>query len=375
MHLASGIELGARFLVSSQLDAGNFRYEYDWQKQEESHDDNPVRQAGTLWGLSMLHLDGIAGANKTAEQILPVVLKGLKYFLQHSSVNSNGSRIVVYPGQASQKIGVIALLALTHIEVLRKPESLSTEDLAELKEHLNGYLKTILAAKTKKYTFHAVYGEDGIPRGKSSPYFDGESLLALVKAAKYCGREDLWPEIKEFAEGGYKKNVKPAFTWAFDPKDVGKVVARLKGYYQWSTMAWYELFTSSAIPGIQKYAERSLTYVDWISQHLGAVKTANTGYAYEGVIPAFVMAVVTRDESRTSELACSVREGLTHLLNMQVGHKLANGLAGKAPPSDHRAVGGCQGSVSSSALRIDTTQHQLHALLMGRRLLEQQVLI
>lgn len=373
-YLASGIDLGARFLVQSQRETGNFRYEYNWQTKEESNDDNPVRQAGTLWGLSLLHLDGIAGSNGTAEQLLPAIRKGLKYFLEHSSVKSGGRRIIIYPGQAKQKTGVIALLALTHIEVLRKPEKLEQADITELQGHLDGYLNTILAAATKKYTFHAAYQQDGEAYGPSSAYFDGESLLALVKAAKYLGRDDLWPQIKDFAEGGFKKNVKPGLSWKFEEKDAEKVLKRLKGYYQWGTMAWYELFTSGN-PDYSKYAKRSLNYASWLGQHLEGHRKANMGYAFEGLLPAFVTAVATGNRRREKDLACKVRDGVVGLLSMQVSHALAEGLASKASASDARAIGGCQGSADSSALRIDTTQHQLHAMLMARRLLEQQILI
>mmetsp|Transcript_9751 Transcript_9751/g.17195 ORF Transcript_9751/g.17195 Transcript_9751/m.17195 type:complete len:465 (+) Transcript_9751:85-1479(+) len=373
-YIASGIDLGARFLVQSQREAGNFRYEYNWQTKAESNDDNPVRQAGTLWGLSLLHLDGIAGSNGTAEQLLPAIRKGLKYFLQHSSVKSGGRRVVIYPGQAKQKTGVIALLALTHIEVLRKPEKLEPAAISELQGHLDGYLNTILAAATKKYTFHAAYQEGGEAYGPASPYFDGECLLALIKAAKYLGRDDLWPQIKEFADGGFKKNVKPGLMGKFEEKDVEKVLKRLKGYYQWGTMSWYELFTSGKAD-YRKYAKRTLRYSGWLSQHLGEHRKANMGYAFEGVIPAFVTAVSMGSQSREKDLACKVREGVAGLLGMQVSHALAEGLARRAPASDARAVGGCQGSLDSSALRIDTTQHQLHAMLMARRLLEQQELI
>mmetsp|Transcript_3137 Transcript_3137/g.5620 ORF Transcript_3137/g.5620 Transcript_3137/m.5620 type:complete len:483 (+) Transcript_3137:99-1547(+) len=378
-HLASGIDLGAQFLIRSQRAEGNFRYEYDWRTKSESDDDNSVRQAGTLWGLSLLHLDGIAAptdsANQTAELLLPAVQKGLRYFLRHSSVKSDGRRVVVYPGQAKQKLGAIALLALTHIEVLRRPEKLNDTEIAELKGHLDGYLKTILAAATKKHTFHGFYDKDGKPFGPSSPYYDGEALLALIKAAKYLDRDDLWPEIKEFAKGGYRKNVRPGLTWKIKNGDVEQALRRLQGYYQWGTMSWYELLSSGGnrYAKYAKYAKRSLKYVDWLNQKLG--HRAYKGYAFEGVLPAFVIAVVKKDLVHQRALACKIRAGITALLGIQVSHALAKGLARKAPRNDERAVGGCQGSQVSSALRIDNTQHQLHAMLMARRLLEQQVLI
>merc|ERR1719482_991994 len=70
--LQLGLRLGSQFLVNSQRDAGNFRYEYNWLSQKETEEDNPVRQAGTLWGLTLLHVDD------PGRDLMSTIRKGLK---------------------------------------------------------------------------------------------------------------------------------------------------------------------------------------------------------------------------------------------------------------------------------------------------------
>jgi len=388
--LQLGLRLGSQFLVNSQRDAGNFRYEYNWLSQKETEEDDPVRQAGTLWVLTLLHLD------EPQSGLMPVIRKGLQYFERNSVEFPGGVRMMLYPGQEPQKLGSVALLALAHIEVLRRPESLeSPAEKQALETQLDGYLRAILAARTGKNNFYKYYdGKTGKHFGASSPYYDGECLLALVKAAKYLGHDHLWPQIKAAAEAGWKKNVRPGLNaaegkigsngqleFAQMGKDAGYDASkRMKGYYQWGSMAWYELMGMED-PEFAKYAQRTLRYGDWLNAR-NPGNTVNMGYAFEGLIPAFVTAVREGDQEKERKFACAIREGVANLHSLQVGHTKAHDLAEPLAKTsdaklekDERAQGGAQGTRASAALRIDTTQHQLHALLMAKRLLQQQALI
>jgi len=380
--LKLGLRLGSQFLVQSQRTAGNFRYEYDWLKQTETDEDNPVRQAGTLWGLSLLHVDDPKSG------LMPTIRKGLHYFGKHSVEFPGGIRLMRYPGQEPQKLGSVGLLALAHIEVLRRPEALeSPEEKQRLEAHLQGYLNAILAARTSKHNFHKSYsGVTGKAFSSSSPYYDGECLLALVKAAKYLGHDHLWSHIKASAEAGWRKNVLrgldilqgdlPEGEFSLiDKKAQDKAMMRLKGYYQWSTMAWFEMMGTKD-PEFAQYGQRTMRYSDWMADRVSG-RDANTGYAFEGLIPAFVTAVQEGNQKLVKKLACTIRTGIENLHSMQVGHTKASRLVERDTEKgkDKRALGGAQGSHSSPALRIDTTQHQLHALLMASRLMGQQALI
>jgi len=263
-----------------------------------------------------------------------------------------------------------------------------------LELHLEGYLKAILAARTDEDNFHANYHGDALGKnakhehanafGPSSAYFDGECLLALIKAAKYLGHDYLWPQIKASAEAGWQRNALEGLDIS-DGKGVldkglqAGALKRLNGYYQWGTMCWYELLGEKD-SHFSKYAERTSRYSRYILAHKLS-GTANKGYVFEGLIPAFVTAVQQGNEKLERKLACAIRHGVANLHKLQVSHtKAVDLMAGRWRASvdkakDPRAQGGAQGSRESAALRIDTTQHQLHALLMAKRLVDLQALI
>jgi UDP-N-acetylmuramoyl-tripeptide--D-alanyl-D-alanine ligase len=382
--LQLGLKLGKQFLVNSQREGGNFRYEYDWLAQKESDDDNSVRQAGTLWGLSLLHVDDPKSG------LLPTIRKALQYFDKYSKEFPGGKRLLIYPGQDTQKLGSVSLLALAHIEVLRRPEVLEPAEKKKYEAHLAGYLKAIVAARSGRDNFKKLYdGKTGKPYSSSSSYYDGESLLALTKAAKYLGHEEFWPLIKAAAEAGWKKHAAPGLEMLeskstdgkgrhalIEKQDKEKLTAGMKGYYQWSTMSWYEL-TGTKDPDFAKYANRTMQFGNWLNQKNPGESRANLGYAFEGLIPAYITAVRQGNTKLEQELACTIKKGVENLHSLQVGHPKASSLAksDRKKYEDKLAQGGAQGSRDSAALRIDTTQHQLHALLMAKRLLQKQAIV
>lgn len=395
--LQQGLQLGSQFLVRSQRPAGNFRYQYNWLSKSELDEDNPVRQAGTLWGLSLVHVDD------PDIGLMSTIRKGLDYFDKHSVEFPGNVRLLKYPGKNYQKLGATALLALSHIEVLRKPKALlDASEETRLKDHLAGYLRGIVAAYTGNHSFHSFYhGNTGKPFGQSNPFYDGECLLVLVKAAKYLGRNDLWPYVKDAAEAGWQKYVLPGLHYSSKPNYTGKSnflqrsdkldtkkaqsdLALMGGYYQWATMAWYELLCTDN-PDFASYGERMLRYTDAFIHYrsVGRKPNVNGGHNYEGIIPAFVVAVQQGNPVLEKKFGCAIHQGIENLHSLQVGHTKAYGLAEPLPPEaanvdlgkDERAQGGAQSKRNSALLRIDTTQHQLHALLMAKRLLQQQALI
>lgn len=367
-HLKTGIQLGGDFLMNTQKKQGNFRYEYNWETKDYTDDDNSVRQAGTLWSITMLHADS------PSDKLLESARSGIRFFVENSyELPNSGRRIIRYPGEEKAgKTGTVALLALAHIELLRHPEHLEADEKKKLEEHLHGYIKTLLHAEMDDHTFHKrIRGRDGKPYGESSSYYDGECLLALARAAKYLGHKSLWHRLGPMADGGWKKNAKPGL------KSIKKgegSTKEMKGYYQWSTMAMYELW-STGKHEYKKYSDRILHYSDWVRKRTASHMKANMGYAFEGLVPAYIVAVRTDDKKRKSALACTLKRGLVGLYGMQVGHPKAKGLAKKASNEDNLAMGGCQGSTKSPLLRIDTTQHQMHAMLFAKNLFEHEVLV
>lgn len=360
--------LGAKFLMQSQMPEGNFHYEYDWQKKADSDDDNSVRQAGTTWGLSLLYAD------TPSPELSAAILKAFGYFAKHSVTLDDGRRIVRYPGEEPGKLGTVSLLVLAHLDFLRTAKDLPEKKQTELKNNMKGYIKTLLKAEdSDEHVFHAKYKwKDGRPKGESSPYYDGESLLALIRVAqqsKALGLDypHLWHKIAKIAEGSWQVNAEEGLK-------AGESTKRMKGFYQWSSMAMYELLETGESQ-YDVFADRVLRYADWITKGRKKKGHAMGGFLFEGIIPAYLVALHKGDKERSNSLGCLIRSGVPLLNGLQVGHRSAAGLASKAPGDDPRSMGGVQNSADSSALRIDTAQHQMHAILQAKSLLMGQALL
>jgi UDP-N-acetylmuramoyl-tripeptide--D-alanyl-D-alanine ligase len=350
--LTRSIKLGTDFLLAHQRPEGNFDYEYDWRAQALSADDQETRQAGALWGLSLIYSDD------RRPQMTAAIERGLEFFDRHSRL-VNGARCTVYPGSGEGGTGTVALVALAHIEYLRASAELQSERRALFETRLGEYLQLLLRSVEPSGLWYGNFDVDHCkPHGQPSPYSDGEALLALVKAAKYLGHTELLPAILRAAAAGKRINVDQALA-----KDADSDVT--KGFYQWGTMAFYELATSE-FPDTKSYGDTVLQLADWvIDVHTILTRTRNTGYAFEGITHAYALAKQRGDRARQAKYGCVVDIGIEHLLSWQVGGPRPNRYTAHAPNS--QALGGIQNSAFEPALRIDVTQHQIHAMQLARQ--------
>ncbi|HEX2875274.1 MAG TPA: hypothetical protein VHP33_28680 [Polyangiaceae bacterium] len=351
--LDASIKLGTRFLLAHQQASGNFDYEYDWRTQRLSTDDQETRQAGALWGLALLYQHG------KRPELAAAIERGLTFFDQNSR-NFKGARCTVYPGSDEGRMGTVALVALALIDYLRASDGLPAEQRARHERRLDEYLKMLLRGGHPSGLWYAAYKQSNCaPKGEPSSYADGEALLALVKAAKYLGKQELLPTIMAAAAAGKRVNIDEAL--AQDPdSDV------TKGYYQWSSMAFFELATSD-FPETKVYGDTLLRLADWIiDDHSILTRTRNTGYAYEGIIHAYALAKQRGESALQARYGCVIDLGLEHIMSWQVSGPNPNRYTAAAT-SDPRAIGGVQNAAFEPALRIDVTQHQMHATLLARQ--------
>jgi UDP-N-acetylmuramoyl-tripeptide--D-alanyl-D-alanine ligase len=352
--LDASLRLGTRFLLAHQKPAGNFDYEYDWRSGKLSEDDQETRQVGALWGLTLLYQE-----DKRPE-LAAGIERALGFFDEHSR-EVKGARCLVYPGSDSGRTGTIALMALSYVEYLRAAPALSAEQRQLYEGRLGEYLKQLLRARHPSGLWYGDFNVKNCkPMGEPSPYSDGEALLALVKAAKYLGHRELLPAVMSAARAGRRLNIDRAL--AEDPDS-----DTTKGYYQWSSMAFYELATSD-FPDVSTYGDALIQLADWvIDEHKILTRTRNTGYAYEGIIHAYALAKRRGDATRQAKYGCVIDLGLEHIMSWQVGSPIANRYTAAAAPNDAKALGGVQNAAFEPALRVDVTQHQMHATLLARR--------
>mmetsp|Transcript_34619 Transcript_34619/g.101744 ORF Transcript_34619/g.101744 Transcript_34619/m.101744 type:complete len:671 (-) Transcript_34619:2775-4787(-) len=471
--LDTSLALGLHFLTQHQRPAGNFDYEFDWSSGEQSEDDSQVRQAGALWGLSLIfhdmmdHVDEEASSSPSPSRdaVLKDVTKrlksGIEFFRKHSRVLNrpiadddggsalagiNRMRYVTYPDAEENDQGTQALLCLALVDFLRgmgSPEQavragLTVDDVEEYRELLDEFLPfmvtqhsalsndrfaswdELVAAGARAIdsgiwygnrpkgseqtadlqmekwwdenvftegAFHSRFDLLGERKGKPSPYYDGESLLAVTKASKYLGPAyaHLWPLAAGTASSLHELHVVKALRKDEDSDDT-------KGVYQWLSMSLFELSTVTFgsgrkerfdLPEALQRLYRVEQFGSWLTDlavwmvdvHETLRKGKNTGYAYEGIVPAFSWSVhmmkvkkFGRTDQKNIEtvrkLHCTINKGMSKLLSWQVGMGAEqaddkwDGISG---------LGGVQNSADESGLRIDVTQHQMHATILTRR--------
>ena len=355
--LSTSLKLGTTYLLNNQKPEGNFNYAYDWQTKALDTADNQVRQAGALWGLSLIHNDAPSQKKEKA------VLDAMAFFRTHSQLDKEGRRYIIYPGDTQGSIGTVALAALAYIDYLRTratPQKPSKKG-PDLRQELDEYLNFIAHAQRKDHRWHARYThEEGKPVGKSSPYFDGEALLALTKAAKYLGYNEYIPIIMKSAQAGHHLNVTEALKVDPDSKTT-------KGYYQWSSMAFYEMATAGWL-GAKPFGQYVIDLADWmIDVHKTLSRTRNTAYAYEGIIHAYQLAMLNNNKEKADKFACVIAKGMKKLTSWQIGSPIANKYVRNNALKDNLAVGGVQNHRKESYLRVDVAQHQMHAVILARR--------
>jgi len=132
-------------------------------------------------------------------------------------------------------------------------------------------------------------------------------------------------------------------------------------------MAYYELATSGW-PNTSKYGDWLLELANWmIDTHRTLSRRRNTAYAYEGIIPAYALARARLERKRARKLGCTIDLGMAKLSSWQVGSPIANARIAARSTQDPLALGGVQNHAREPLLRIDVTQHQMHAVLLARQ--------
>ncbi len=350
--LDQSLAMGKKFLLASQLPDGTFRYHVDFLTGKTAPEQGPVRQAGALWGLALIHRDDPSAATREG------VLRGLAFFAKHSHLTDQQERFIRYPGALDGDSGVVALVALTLIDFLRA-EPADQHDA--LRIQLGQYLKFLLSMRRSDQRFYRKYLlHSGEGWGNASPYFDGEILLALVKAARHADRVDLKSQCMQSAEAMYRAYVKDAVEQRHDS-------AATKGFYQWGSMAFLELYCAHW-DSTRLFAQHTIDMAHWmIDAHHMLQRRRNTAYALEGVISAYYLAAQVGDTDAAEKFRHAIEQGLAKLTSWQVAGPIPSAYLRNATHYDPSCAGGVLGADGNPWLRIDTTQHQMHAVILARR--------
>jgi UDP-N-acetylmuramoyl-tripeptide--D-alanyl-D-alanine ligase len=222
-------------------------------------------------------------------------------------------------------------------------------------------LRFLTAQQREDGRFSMEYGvSSGRRSEKTSPYFDGETLLALAKAARYAGREDLLPILQKAARRSAEYYTVEAWEKERDSDDT-------KGFYQWGSMAFRE-YVEASWPDAGLYSDTALALAWWMEYtHRVLSRSRNSAYAYEGLASTYAVAKARGEVDAAADLARLIDHGLANLTEWQVGGPLAdrNAFLRRHPTSDVLAVGGVMNENDDPPLRIDVAQHQMHAVMLA----------
>eukprot|EP00929_Paragymnodinium_shiwhaense_P057791 TRINITY_DN28942_c1_g3_i1.p1 TRINITY_DN28942_c1_g3~~TRINITY_DN28942_c1_g3_i1.p1 ORF type:complete len:955 (+),score=204.03 TRINITY_DN28942_c1_g3_i1:44-2908(+) len=375
--LEQSLELGSKFLLKWQKDDGSFRYLYDWLHGAWTPGDSSVRQAGALWGIALTHR-----FYKPTAAGRDAIEKALEFWLTHSeegpTYEGQATLMPRMEGEDEVTTGVVALTSLSLIEHLQSNIELPAAVRKVREDQLDKYLRFLCWMQMDNGLISQSYElASETSAESSSPYYDGEALLAMTKAARELGRTWLIPVIQKAAEGMTQKHVVRALHRDEDSKET-------KGFFQWSCMAFAEYY-KARWPDFEVYGDAALLLANWmVYTHDPVRKPKNTGYAIEGLMSAYGIA-----QLRGSQEPEAVSDALRHVVDVvlykltgwQIGHphsKLVNPFlqTHTEGETDPLAFGGVMNGAAAlddcdpsgecpHMLRIDVTQHQMHAVMMA----------
>jgi hypothetical protein len=364
--LAQSYEMGSEFLVNWQLPEGNFRYMYDWLDGTWVEDDHQVRQAGSLWGIGTCYRHKPTEAGKAALDL------GLKFWFDRTIDGPvEGTLTMKYPGDHKIHAGTVALVALALVEYLKADAPMEEAWKAELDAKLDGYLAFLVWLQQDDGHIAKEFDHrTGKPSSRHSPYYDGESLLAMSKAAHQLGKTDLVPTIEKAARGMVQTYTVEAWAKDRDSKQT-------KGFYQWASMS-FVVYYQAGWKDKELFADVTLALGWWMTHtHETLVRRRNHAYAVEGLISAWQIANMRGDIAAQTDLLYVLDRSLYKLSGWQIGGPLAkeNDYLVSQNPTDPMAIGGVMNARKPSGravakdvshqLRIDVTQHQMHAVTMS----------
>ena len=354
------LKLGSDFLINNQKPAGNFNYEYDFVTKTFAKGDNQVRQAGALWGVSLIY------AYNQDPELKKALDKSLEFFFKYTKDGYvEGSKAIFYKDELTCKTGTVALVSLGIIEYLRTEKAglvkLDKSYKQKLESYLHGYIQHLLSIQLPNAHFADAFtlsGSRQLVSTRYNPYADGEVLLTLIKAAKYLGYEELKPVFRDSS-----LIIAKHYTMDQWPRDPDSNLT--KGFYQWSSMAFWE-YQDAGWEDSEYYGDYVVNMAWWmIYTHRTLQRTRNTAYAYEGIIYAYEIAKKRGFETATSTLAFTIERGLSKLTSWQVGGPLENRYLRSFAEFPAVAVGGIMNHRKEPLLRIDVTQHQMHAVILA----------
>ena len=355
-HLITAIEATRVYYLNQQFKEGNFLYAMDLSSGKYYDDDNQVRQAGALWGLSCLNRD------RFTENTRRALLAGIDFFERNQKKIPSGEMILCYPGEDVLKTGTVALFCLTLIEFLiGQEEFLPVQVRQRYQDLLDQHLAYLQSMEMGDGSWVSQYDlPSGYREQVASPYYDGEALLAYCRAARLLKRDKLLPRIRTALPLLLEKYTVKCWEPGGDSDET-------KGFYQWGSMACAEV-VEAGWDHADLAGQATLAMAWWqIYDNKLEARGGNTAYALEGLVAAWRIAKARNDQKSMDLIRPVIERCLGRLMVWQVGGPFMkqNTHLTHLPRIHPKAYGGITSALNSNIIRIDNVQHQLHAMLLA----------
>lgn len=354
--LDQSIELAERYLLGAQQPDGSLVYQFDAAKGVADHTRHAVREIGGLWAIALLH------RNKPTPQTTDAMVRGLKYYDRFARLSPEGGRYFSEPGARKWTTNYVALHVLALTDFLAAPGSIDPSLRKRYEADRAAEIRFLLSLRIGGGRFASGYAsEDGRPAAPPSPYADGEALLAMAKVARETKDEILRDAVLTSAAAMYAEYVRSALRADPDSPDA-------RAFYQWGSMAFYELYISGW-PDTKPYAARTIAMARWMIDHQRIVRApGNAAHAFEGLAVAWELAGLIKDARSQSHIESAIDTGLGKLMTWQIGSPRADqSIVPEQFAKPAKAVGGVVSAPKSPLIRIDTVQHQVHAMILARQ--------
>jgi UDP-N-acetylmuramoyl-tripeptide--D-alanyl-D-alanine ligase len=354
--LIQSIEAARAYYLSQQKQDGRFTYLLNLVTGNTSDDNNSVRQAGALWGLSCLNRDRFNEPTRRA------LLLGMDYYAKSTRILPTGEQCSSPFGEENITTGTIALYCLSIVEFLRgQADTLPADTKEKLNRQLDLHLAFLKSQELPDGSWCRSYNvPSGVRNNEASPYYDGETLLAYCKAARYCGRTDLLERINDSLPRLVERYLTDIWLNQGDTDDT-------KGFYQWGCMAYDEYVAAGWEPcgDVAALAAKALTWWQLEDNHL-EIRGGNVGYAVEGLMATWRIAKLKGDTETMAVCEAVTKRIMARLMTLQVGGPFVdcNPNLKNLPKAASKSFGGIVASRDQLVVRIDVVQHQLHAMLM-----------
>ncbi len=352
--LMQSLNAARKYYLAQQRKDGSFTYALDIATGDKSSDDNQVRQAGALWGLVRLHQAFPTDETRKA------IIQSLDFFSKNTRQLDSGETSFVFPGDSTIKTGTIALLTLAILD-FQDDKALDESLRQHYRRLLFSYIAFLRTMEMDNGSWSRGFEIAINFRDPDSlSYYDGEALLAYMKAARSLNRKDLLFRINEALPKLIQRYTVDA--WAPDGDD-----DLPRGFYQWGVMAFDQYVSAKWTPHADLAADAAIALTTWqIHAYSLESRKGNTGYAVEGIAAAIHVAQLTNRTDVANEFATVAKRVIARLMLCQFQgpfHALNPRFALLKNPV-HAAVGGITDTPNATVVRIDTVQHQMHAILL-----------